>query len=215
MPRALADLPYSHHLQPFDGELEPDQDYDAIHVAGRQLDEIDGRGVRFNESAVTDVTVSGGTFRYARFTDVWMRGVRWVGTNIGQSGWQDAELIDSALSGIEAVGSELRRVRFESCKFESVNFRNATLHDVEFADCVLRDVDFGEAKLQRLRFPGSTVERLALHRARLKDIDLRGAVRLDVASGVDALRGATISTAQLMDLAPIFAHAAGIIVRDN
>lgn len=212
MARTLTDLPYARHLERFDGELQADQEYDSPHLADMQLDELDMRGTRFSESAFTEVTVTRGSFRFARFSDVWMHGVRWLGTDLGQSAWQDAELINSALSGTEALGAQLLRVRFEGCKFESVNLRNADLRDIEFADCVLRDVDFAEATMRRVRFPGSTVERLALNKAQLQDVDLRGITRLDIANGLDSLRGATISLPQLMDLAPAFAQAAGIIV---
>ncbi|MGW4092934.1 hypothetical protein [Nocardia sp. NPDC004750] len=48
----------------------------------------------------------------------------------------------------------------------------------------------------------------------LTALDLRGATALDVADGLDSLRGATISSPQLMDLAPAFARSIGITVRD-
>jgi uncharacterized protein YjbI with pentapeptide repeats len=215
MSRALADLPFARRLQPFDGALESDEEYDNVHVSGREFDEPDCRGSRFVESALTELTVLRGSLRFSRFDDVWMRGVRLVGTNLGQSDWQDAELVDSAWSGVEIVSAGLRRVRFEGCKFESVNFRNSSLREVEFADCVLRDVDFAEAALRQVTFPGSTLQRLAVDRARVQDVDLRGARTIDIASGLDALRGATISYGQLMDLAPAFAQAAGILVRED
>ncbi|MEU8896156.1 pentapeptide repeat-containing protein [Nocardia sp. NPDC048505] len=215
MPRALADLPFARRLEPCDAELEPDQEYDNIHLTGREFDEPDCRGSRFVESALTELTVLRGSLRFSRFADVWMRGVRLVGTNLGQSDWQDAELVDSAWSGVEIVSAGLRRVRFEGCKFESVNFRNATLRDVEFVDCVLRDVDFAEATLHRLTFPGCTLSRLALDRARMQEVDLRGARTLDIANGLDALRGAIVNYTQLLDLAPAFAQAAGLIVRED
>ncbi|MFC9894741.1 pentapeptide repeat-containing protein [Nocardia sp. NPDC127579] len=215
MSRVLADLPYARRLASFDGDLEPDQEYDNLHLDGREFDEPDCRGTRFVESALTELTVLRGSFRFGRFTDAWLRGVRLVGTNLGQSDWQDTELIDSAWSGVEIVSAGMRRIRFESCKFESVNFRDCTLRDIEFVDCVLRDVDFAEATLRGLTFAGSTLTRLALDRARLQDVDLRGARSIDVASGMDALRGATINHTQLLDLAPAFAHAAGVVVRDD
>ncbi|WP_194818698.1 pentapeptide repeat-containing protein [Nocardia sp. XZ_19_385] len=215
MSRALTDLPFARRLTPFDGELESDQEYDNAHVADQQLEEPDCRGSRFIESALTELTVLRGSLRFTRFADVWMRGVRLVGTNLGQSDWQDAELVDSAWSGVEIVSAGLRRIRFEGCKFESVNFRNSNLREVEFVDCVLRDVDFAEAALRQITFPGSTLMRIALDRARLQDVDLRGARSIDIASGLDALRGATINYGQLMDLAPAFAQAAGIIVRED
>ncbi|MEV6279869.1 pentapeptide repeat-containing protein [Nocardia sp. NPDC051832] len=215
MSRALTDLAFARRLEPFEGELESDQEYDNAHLADRQFEEPDCRGSRFTESALTELTFQRGTLRFTRFADVWLRGVRLIGTNLGQTDWQDAEFIDSAWSGVEIVSAGVRRVRFEGCKFESVNFRNSTLREVEFVDCVLRDVDFAEAALRQITFPGSTLQRIALDRARLQDVDLRGARSLDIANGLDALRGATVNYGQLMDLAPAFAQAAGLIVRED
>lgn len=44
------------------------------------------------------------------------------------------------------------------------------------------------------------------------DVDLRAAAELDIARGVDRLAGAVISTAQLLDLAPVLAAALGVRV---
>ncbi len=215
MPRELADLSYARFLEAFQVELEPDSDYESVHIDGIDFADPDARGVRFNESALTTVQFTGGMFRYGRFDDVWLRAVRWIGTNLGQSGWLNSEFVECALSGVEAVGAELRRIRFEGCKFDSVNLRNASLQDVTFSDCVLRDTDFGEATLRRVSFPGSRLDGITLHGSSLHDVDLRGATTLDITAGIDSLRGATVSTPQLLDLAPAFARAAGITVRDN
>lgn len=215
MPRDLADLPYARFLEGFDADPESDTEYESVHIDAATFEAIDARGARFTESAFTQAVFSGGMLRYARFDDVWLRNVRLIGINLGQTNWLNCEFVDSALSGVEAVGAGLRRIRFEGCKFDSVNLRNTALQDVTFADCVLRDTDFGEAKLTRVSFPGSRLDQVALHGATLREVDLRGAVTLDITAGIDALRGATISPVQLFDLAPAFARAAGIIVRDN
>jgi uncharacterized protein YjbI with pentapeptide repeats len=86
------------------------------------------------------------------------------------------------------------------------------LREVTFEDCVLRDVDFGGAKLTDVSFPGSSLERLRLGQATLKNMDLRGAVKLDLADGYDSLRGAIIGTDQLLELAPALASTLGITV---
>ncbi|OBB47570.1 hypothetical protein A5748_23115 [Nocardia sp. 852002-51244_SCH5132740] len=96
-----------------------------------------------------------------------------------------------------------------------MNFRAATLQDVTFADCVFRDTDFSAATLRKVDFPGSRLEGVALHGATLKDVDLRGATALDLIADIGTLKGAIITTPQLMEMAPAFARAAGIIVRDN
>jgi uncharacterized protein YjbI with pentapeptide repeats len=65
---------------------------------------------------------------------------------------------------------------------------------VEFVDCALKSADFTAATLT--------------------DADLRGATELGIAGGLDRLSGAVISTAQLLDLAPVLAAELGIRVED-
>jgi len=50
-----------------------------------------------------------------------------------------------------------------------------------------------------------------LRGARLADVDLRGA-DLAALEGVESLRGATGTAAQVLELAPVFAAAAGLRV---
>ncbi|WP_438297437.1 pentapeptide repeat-containing protein [Streptomyces sp. HUAS TT7] len=138
-----------------------------------------------------------------------------VGTNLAETTWLDSECTAGIFAGTEIHGSEMRRVVFHQCKFDSVNLRATSLKDVVFADCLLRDVDFAGAQLADVRFPGSTLDRARLDRATLTRVDLREASSLGIASGIDALNGATISTPQLFDLAPLLAQHIGLTVSDN
>lgn len=215
MPNELEELSYARFLTPLEGELEREGDYDCVHISGADIDDVEAGHARFNETVFTSMAITRGSMRFSRFSDVWQRNVRWVGTDLSDTSWQDVELIAGALVGVDAGGANLRRVRFEGCKFDSVNFRKAKLREVQFVDCVLRHVDFGDADLTKVSFPGTTVEGLLLNRARLKAVDLRGAVHLNIAEGLDALRGATITPLQLLDLAPEFARTIGITVRED
>jgi uncharacterized protein YjbI with pentapeptide repeats len=212
VPRELADLPYASHLEPLRGELETEGTYDTLHADEREFQEPHAGGARFVECAFTSVAFEGGRMRRARFTDVWCHTVRWVGTDLAESGWMDATVVSGMLAGVQAFGATLRRVTFSHCKLDSVNWRSAALREVRFVDCLLRDVDFGEATLTEVSFPGSTLDGVHLRGARLSKVDLRGAASLGIADGVEALRGATIDHGQLLDLAPAFAQALGVTV---
>ncbi|MFG3001422.1 pentapeptide repeat-containing protein [Streptomyces sp. NPDC048340] len=83
------------------------------------------------------------------------------------------------------------------------------------ASALLRDVDFGQATFTDVAFPGTTLDRARFDRAVMNRVDLRDAAGLHIASGIEALKGATISTAQLFDIAPAFAQQAGITVKDH
>lgn len=67
--------------------------------------------------------------------------------------------------------------------------------------------------VRRLGFRNCTVETLVLTGATLKDVDLRGA-ELRHITGIDYLRGATVSPLQLQELAAHLAEQMGISVAD-
>jgi uncharacterized protein YjbI with pentapeptide repeats len=213
--QVLADLPYAGYLEPHDGELAPGEQYAEIHINDAELDGCRVSSARFTESAFTGVTFTEGTFRRARLNDVWLSKTRWVGTDLAETEWLDAAFLDSFLAGVAAYGASLRRVAFQECKVNTLNLRSAALHDVVFDRCDVNEIDFGEATLTNVTFPGTALRRARFTGATLKQVDFRGATELDVTEGADSLRGATVDTGQLAELAPALAHTLGIVVKDR
>ncbi|GAA1279507.1 MULTISPECIES: pentapeptide repeat-containing protein [Streptomyces] len=213
-PRELARLPYAHRLTPFTGAMEREGTYEWLHFDGCVLEDVDGGSSGFTESAFSAVTLTRGRYRRSQFDDVWLNTVRMVGTDLAETTWMDSECGDVVLAGTELSGSHMNRVAFYNCKFDSVNARMAKLRNVSFVDCLLRDVDFGGAVLTNITFPGSTLDRAHFDNAKMTKVDLREAAGLSIASGLEALKGATISTHQLLDLAPALAQVLGLTVRD-
>jgi uncharacterized protein YjbI with pentapeptide repeats len=210
----LADLPYAAHLTAHEGELSAREDYDTVLFEGLDLAEPSAPSAKFLECAFTRVSMAGGRMQRANLRDVWMRDVRMTGTNLAESNWLDVTVTLSALAGAQVFGAELRRVVFSGCKLDSVNFRGTSLTDVTFDRCVLRDVDFADAVLTRCAFAGSQLSRTDFSRARMDRTDLRGA-ELGIVIDSQSLRGAIISTGQLVVLAPVLAESMGVIVRDD
>ncbi|WP_051939635.1 pentapeptide repeat-containing protein [Phaeacidiphilus oryzae] len=213
--RELADLPWAPHLTGFSGELEREGDYDTVLFEGGEHTGADCGNARFVETAFESTGFDAVRFRRARFNDVWLHQVRMVGCDLAETNWLDAEWSGGLLAGLEFYGAPLRRVVFRNCKLDSVNLRTAELREVAFVDCLLREVDFGGATLTDVSFPGSTLERALFQRARLKRVDLREAAALGITSGWEDLRGATISSPQLLDLAPALADSLGLLVQDE
>jgi uncharacterized protein YjbI with pentapeptide repeats len=214
-PRALADLPYADYLEDHDGrDLAAGGDYNVVHIADREFPGLVAGNARFSESALSGVRFTDGSLRRARFNDVWLHGTQVIGTDLAESGWLDAEVVNTAFAGVALFEAALSRVTFFGCKLVSVNLRGAVLRDVAFVDCVLRDVDFSEAALTTVTFPGSTLADLRFEGATLKKVDLREAAELGIRSGLTSLRGATITPTQALDLAPAFAQALGLTVED-
>jgi uncharacterized protein YjbI with pentapeptide repeats len=215
----LADLPFASALAPQPGALAAGEAYDGAHFDGAQyegatLEDADGSGSHFLECAFTGVSFQGGRLRQAQFADVWLHECRLLSTGLARTSWRDVTFTGVVMAGVEIFGSQLRRVRFERCKMDSVNFRDADLADVTFDGCVLRNVDFGEARLTRTAFPQSRLADTTLVKVTLDRVDLRGA-ELGLTVDPTALRGAIVTTAQLLQLAPILAEGIGIVVSDD
>jgi uncharacterized protein YjbI with pentapeptide repeats len=217
--RELADLPYAAALTGYTGPWAQDETYDGIHVDGGAVadgvvKDMDAPHARFLECALTQVTIEGGSLRRARLNEVWMRDVRFVATDLAESEWLDVTVIGGVLAGAQAHGAHLRRVVVQGGKLDSVNLRSAGLTDVRFENCVLRGVDFAGAELTRVSFPGCRLSDVDLTGVTLTKVDLRGA-ELGITGDSGSLRGAVISTTQLLDLAPFLAAALGITVEDG
>lgn len=213
-PREMADLPYAAYLQAYRGELAGKADYDTILFDDLQFSTAADRA-RFIECAFTGVTFGDARFRECLFNDVWVHNSHWMGTDLVDSKWLDAELVANVFAGAEMFGSELRRVTFHQCKLDSVNARGLNLEDVRFIDCLLREVDLSGATLRNVEFTGSRLNGVRLAKAQMDQVDLSGATALQLTDGYDHLKGATISSVQLVELAPMFAHALGVAVNDS
>ncbi|GAA4579435.1 hypothetical protein GCM10023194_05080 [Planotetraspora phitsanulokensis] len=213
-PRERADLPFAPHLEPHTGGLVSSGDYDTALFDGNVFDEPEAGHARFIECAFSGAVFTGGRYRRARLSDVWMHSVRWVGADLGETTWLDAEVIASALAGIQLFGAELTRVVFHDCKLDSVNFRGATLREVSFVNCRMVEVDFAGATLAEVTFPGSLLEGTRFDKARMSKVDFTQAAGLGMKDGYDALAGATISGGQLIEMAPMLAETLGIRVAE-
>jgi uncharacterized protein YjbI with pentapeptide repeats len=94
-----------------------------------------------------------------------------------------------------------------------MNLRGSRLQDVAFTDCTIDELDLGQSRITRFAATGTRISHLVVEQATLQHVDLRGA-ELEGLAGLSALRGATISSLQLQQLAPLLAADRGISVRD-
>jgi uncharacterized protein YjbI with pentapeptide repeats len=210
----VEDLPFAAALEPHVGGLAAGAEYDGVRFDQLTFDEPQAASSRFIECALTGVSVQGGRLPKAQLREVLLRDVRLIATGLGESQWADVMVAESVAAGVEVYGADLRRVTFRRCKLDSVNFRSAVLTEVTFDGCDLRDVDFAGATLTRSAFPGSRLARTDFTGVTMNATDLRGA-ELGIIIGPDSLRGATVSTGQLVYLAPVLAETIGITVNDD
>jgi uncharacterized protein YjbI with pentapeptide repeats len=210
-PRELADLPYAAALTPHAGGLTAHGEYDTVRFSELTFDQPSAANAKFLDCAFAQVSFQGGYLRRSRFSDVWFRDVRLTSVDLAETSWLEATIIGAVVAGVSAYGAQLRKVAFHGCKLDSVNFRGAALTEVTFDECLLRHVDFAGATLTKAVFTNSQLSKCDFTGVTLRQVDLRGA-ELGITIGPDSLRGAIITTAQLIDIAPLIAENLGIIV---
>ena len=185
-------------------------------VSGTRFTELDAtgrslRGLSLTECAVEVARLSEADLGGCRFVAVDLAGLDATAVRAVGASWREVAVRASRVGAAELYDGVLDNVAFTGCRLGFVNLRGASLTDVAFTDCTVDELDLGDADLTRVAFRGTAVRSLVVRGARLTDVVLRGAA-LAALEGVESLRGATVTVAQLLDLAPLFAAAAGLRV---
>jgi len=118
---------------------------------------------------------------------------------------------DSRLTGAEFAEAVFEDCVFKNVKFDEAGFRFARFTRVRFENCVLRAADFSNAQLRHVTFTGCDLEATDFVSATCSNVDVTGE-DLALVKGILGLKGATISTEQLMLLAPLLAGELGFHV---
>jgi uncharacterized protein YjbI with pentapeptide repeats len=197
-----------------DVPLEPHGDYDAVSFTDLDLSGQIANNARLLDCSITRCRADGLQLRRARFVETLVADLEAATLDLTESVWRDSLVTGGRIGAVPASSAKLMRVRFRGLKLDFLNLRGATMADVVFQDCVLGEIDVTDATLTDVDFAGSRVDSLSVRNATLARVDLSGAT-LQTLSGLDHLRGAIISPAQLLELAPLLADHLGIEVRES
>ncbi len=176
------------------GELAAERELEGVALAGGSLDGEQLRGLRLVDVRGERLSAGNGDWRGASLLRV--------------------ELHEARLTGLDLGEARLREVRLVGCKLDYANFRHSTLEYVSFEDCVLTQADFQGARLDSVRFDGCQLGEADFTKAELARVDFRDSDLAGLAGSLLSLRGATIDSLQLIDLAPQLAAELGIRVED-
>lgn len=158
----------------------------------------DADAVDLTGATILDVEMPGARIASLRMRDAGVRRLRITGGRIGT-----LDLSEARVSELE-----LRDVRIDY-----LNLGAAKVTDLEISGCAIRTIDMPQAELTRVRFTATTSDEVDPRGMRAKDVDLRG---LDALAFLDAesLRGATLTSFQVQQLAPVIAAGLGIQIKD-
>ena len=145
----------------------------------------------------------------------------------------DVEIVDARTAALSLKDATIRRLRIaggrigtldlsgahvaelivEHARIDYLSLAAAKIQDSLITDCTLVTVDLPMATLTRVRFENCRADEVDTRGLRADSLDLRG---LDALAFLDvaALRGSTLTTYQVQQLAQVLATSAGIDVQD-
>ncbi|MBD8205675.1 pentapeptide repeat-containing protein [Microbacterium sp. CFBP 8790] len=193
--------------------LVPRAALEGLSFRDLRLDGLDLESAELTLCRIEGLRAPEVTLRYAHVSESALSGWDVPIVRSARTTWRDVEIEGSRTGSLEAYESTWNGVHFVNCRLGFVNLRGSHLQDVAFTDCTIDELDLGQSKLTRFAANGTRISQLIVEQATLQHTDLRGA-ELEGLAGLSALRGATISSMQVQQLAPLLAADRGITVRD-
>lgn len=173
---------------------------------------VEAAHARVVESALDDVVLDRLDVTGATLTDVRVGAVRVVEVRAPAASWRSVEISGGRISTLDVQRGDWDGVLVRGARIDYLGAAAATLRDVAFVDCDFGTLDLPGATCERVAFAGCRADEVDTRDLRATDLDLRGLEALSF-TDVRALRGATLTAAQLTFHAPSFAAALGVDVR--
>ena len=212
--RTAAERPFElPRLTAFEGDLlEERRDYEAIDFVDRDFAGQDASDARFLACRLQRCRLDGLSLRRVRMIESLLADVHGATVEMSDSTWRDSRLSGGRLGAATLTGATWTGVRVRGSKLGFLDLAGAHLEDVIFEGCEIGGLDVRSARLHAVAFIDCTIDELNVAGAALAKVDLSGA-RMRSLVGVESLRGAIVSSEQLVDLAPILAAQLGLEVR--
>lgn len=194
-------------------DLAAHEKFEELRFDATALDGRDLAGISFSECEFLGVSAHETDLRAATFVDVKVHRLNAPILSAPRSTLRSVIIEGSRIGSAELYEASMRSVHFVGCKLGYLNLRGANLQDVQFTGCSIDELDLGGASVTRLAFDETETRVLDVTRATLADVDLRG-LQFRQVNGLDGLKGSTMSSAQVTDLAAMFAAKIGIDIED-
>ena len=197
-----------------DDLLEARRDYEAIDFVDRDFTGQDASDARFLACRMLRCRLDGLSLRRARIIESMLADVHGATVEMTDSTWRDSRLSGGRLGAAALTAATWTGIRVRGSKLGFLDLAGARLEDVIFEGCEIGGLDVRSARLRSVGFIDCTIDELNVAGATLAKVDLSGA-RIRSLVGVENLRGAIVSSEQLIDLAPILAASLGLEVRPD
>ena len=191
------------------GEMVEDLELVEADLSGGDLSALTLLSCRFSEVFANDTDLAA-----ARLVDCRLERLSATYLHSPRSTWRTVELVDSRIGAWELYDADVESLLIEDCRLGFTNLAGTTVRDLLIRATRIDELDLSGIDAQRVRFEDCRVGTLRLHGGSLSDVDLRG-LEMRTVSGVGSLAGATVSSGQLSELAPLLAQHLGLRVQDQ
>ena len=191
------------------GEMVEDLELVEADLSGGDLSALTLLSCRFSEVFANDTDLAA-----ARLVDCRLERLSATYLHSPRSTWRTVELIDSRIGAWELYDADVESLLIEDCRLGFTNLAGTTVRDLLIRATRIDELDLSGIDAQRVHFEDCRVGTLHLHGGSLRDVDLRG-LEMRTVSGVGSLAGATVSSGQLSELAPLLAQHLGLRVTDQ
>ena len=191
------------------GEMVEDLELVEADLSGGDLSALTLLSCRFSEVFANDTDLAA-----ARLVDCRLERLSATYLHSPRSTWRTVELVDSRIGAWELYDADVESLLMENCRLGFTNLAGTTVRDLLIRATRIDELDLNGIDAQRVRFEDCQVGTLRLHGGNLSDVDLRG-LEMRTVSGVGSLAGATVSSGQLSELAPLLAQHLGLQVTDQ
>ncbi|GEP48919.1 hypothetical protein FVP74_04895 [Microbacterium saccharophilum] len=172
---------------------------------------VDAAHCRLTESVVEGMSADRLDLTGAVLTDVRLAEPRATEIVARDGRWRSVEIVGGRIGTLDLLRGELDGVVLRDVRIDYLSLPSARIADLQVVGCVIGTMDLPEADVTRVAFQDTRVDEVDTRGLRATDLDLRGLEALSYTEPA-ALRGATMSAAQLLLHAGAFARALGIRV---
>ncbi|MGW8483502.1 pentapeptide repeat-containing protein [Microbacterium sp. NPDC055903] len=149
----------------------------------------------------------------ATLLDVEMTAPKAASLSMRDAGVRRVRISGGRIGTLDLSGARIDELELRDVRIDYLSLAGAKGADIRIADSFIRTLDLPQATLTRVRFDSCRSDEVDPRGLRATDVDLRG---LDALAYTDAnsLRGVTLSTFQVQQLAGVLAAGVGIHVTD-
>lgn len=149
----------------------------------------------------------------ATILDVDITGIRAASMKLRNAGIRRLRITGGRIGTLDLSSTRIDELELRDLRIDYLSLGGSKGSDILVADSTLKALDMPQAELTRVRFENCRSNEVDTQGIRAAHVDLRG-LDADAFMDTNSLRGTTLTTFQIQQLAPTIAAGLGIQIRD-